>query len=1066
LDLKIISAGAGSGKTYRLTNDMFQLLSSGLRASGIIATTFTSKAAAELQERVRTKLLQEGLTEQANDLTNALIGTVHGLGVKLLKRFAFEAGVSPKVEIIADEDSQYLFNQSLSQVLTMDKIEKMNELCDRLGIVGPMATTFDWRKEIKQVVEVARANNFSRKTMEESKIFSYNSFEKYLGKTSPVDLKVWLVDPKDHLKTTIENLENGTDSTKVTSEACAELKGFYNELRLREHIRWHQCIKIAKIKVGAKSKEIVEELQDYAKTHTALTNFRKDIQEYIALIFDISTDAIAEYDLFKKNRGLIDYTDMETYINKLMDNPQVQEVLKEELDLLMVDEFQDTSPLQLEIFLKMSKIAKKAIWVGDPKQSIYGFRGAEPRLMQAIIQHVGIQPENILSDSWRSRPDIVNATNAIFTKSFHNLPKEQVALNPKRKNAADQRLSLQHWYFNLTEEKKKPTKGWMANCIATEVAKILDRNYLILPKGEEKPRKAEAGDIAVLCKTNFGCQAIAESLHNAGLKAAISRMGLLQTPEAKLILACLRYMLNRHDSLSVAEILLLAQRLPLSEIIEDRLSFLDRTADDPYDWKWAYEQPIIKQLNDLRREAIELSSVEVLNLVLEETDLRRTITAYGNQAQRLANIDMMRKYVGQYEDSCTRLHTAASLGGCLLWLNNLERATRDSQSSGEGFDAVNVLTYHRSKGLEYPIVIIADLDADLKDSLWGISVVSTQEKVDLDNILGNRLLRYWVNPYGLQIKNTDLEEAINQGEEKKATTQAAKDEEARLLYVGITRARDYLFFPTAKGQTTKWLNRAWHNGNEDNPVLEEGDDTCFEWNGEYLQKEFLEEHYPLQFAWSSTTNGQASNQVQQPQAPEIRAGKQIHSPYIIDAQKETMSGEFNYRLSEPHTYHSPFDKHADPITSKAYQTLLNAVINDNQVINTKDATDLVIQIIQRYGIQIAPTPDNWVTMAQAYQSFLNKYFEIKHQTPKYPIRHHYLDRLFQGTIDLMIETKQGEYILIQNSAYNGDIKKSRTEANTLALTLNLSRDALQKATNKKVKCFVHFYIQGNLIEII
>jgi ATP-dependent helicase/nuclease subunit A len=80
MKIKLISAGAGSGKTYRLTEEMVGLLKNGTRASGIIATTFTAKAAAELQERVRTKLLEEGLTQEANDLSNALIGTVHGLG--------------------------------------------------------------------------------------------------------------------------------------------------------------------------------------------------------------------------------------------------------------------------------------------------------------------------------------------------------------------------------------------------------------------------------------------------------------------------------------------------------------------------------------------------------------------------------------------------------------------------------------------------------------------------------------------------------------------------------------------------------------------------------------------------------------------------------------------------------------------------------------------------------------------------------------------------------------------------------------------------------------------------
>ncbi|MEO0733998.1 MAG: UvrD-helicase domain-containing protein, partial [Bacteroidota bacterium] len=102
-NLKLISAGAGSGKTYRLTQEMTTLLTSGqARPEGIIATTFTKRAAAELRERVRVKLLREGMSKEANELRNALIGTVHGLGVKLLRRFAFEAGVSPRVDIIAE----------------------------------------------------------------------------------------------------------------------------------------------------------------------------------------------------------------------------------------------------------------------------------------------------------------------------------------------------------------------------------------------------------------------------------------------------------------------------------------------------------------------------------------------------------------------------------------------------------------------------------------------------------------------------------------------------------------------------------------------------------------------------------------------------------------------------------------------------------------------------------------------------------------------------------------------------------------------------------------------------
>ena len=119
MNLKIISAGAGSGKTYSLTQKMAKLLMpsedgspSQIRASGILATTFTNKAAAELKERVRVKLLEEGLTEAADELGRAMIGTVHAVGVQMLKRFAFEAGVSPNVDIIAEEDQKTIFNQS------------------------------------------------------------------------------------------------------------------------------------------------------------------------------------------------------------------------------------------------------------------------------------------------------------------------------------------------------------------------------------------------------------------------------------------------------------------------------------------------------------------------------------------------------------------------------------------------------------------------------------------------------------------------------------------------------------------------------------------------------------------------------------------------------------------------------------------------------------------------------------------------------------------------------------------------------------------------------------------
>ena len=104
MNVKLISAGAGSGKTYRLTEEIVQKLKEGVPPSGILATTFTKKAAAELRERVRQRLINEGLFDAAEEVSNALIGTVNGLGTKLLQRFSFEAGLSPNVQVMDDSE--------------------------------------------------------------------------------------------------------------------------------------------------------------------------------------------------------------------------------------------------------------------------------------------------------------------------------------------------------------------------------------------------------------------------------------------------------------------------------------------------------------------------------------------------------------------------------------------------------------------------------------------------------------------------------------------------------------------------------------------------------------------------------------------------------------------------------------------------------------------------------------------------------------------------------------------------------------------------------------------------
>ena len=1071
-NIKIISAGAGSGKTYRLTEEMVALLKGGVRASGIIATTFTNKAAAELQERVRVKLLEQGLTDEADQLANALIGTVHGLGVKLLKRFAFEAGVSPQVDIIADGDHQFMFNQSLSTVLTQERMEQMEYYSSRLGL--NKKGDYDWRKEVKQVTDIARANDFSTEVLEKSKVLSFESFKKFLGKPSNKSGAEMLAALNAELERTVQELEANEDSTKVTKGGIDTFKGMLKKIKLKGALEWHEWVKISKTKVGAKSRDAVEELKDLAQKHDGSAGFQEDIQQFIYGIFDIAIEAIKEYETYKNRRGLIDYTDMELKVKQLLANPQVQAVLKDELDLLMVDEFQDTSPIQLEIFLKLSQFAKHSVWVGDPKQSIYGFRGADPNLMMEIIKQTGgVKEKDIQIYSWRSRAGVVHATNAIFCKAFSDLPEAQVALDPQRteeklkKEVKDQEFMeflghpLIHWHMHYDGEKRMPGRPWMENCIASSIKKTIASGKLIFPKEEAEPRLIEPGDIAVLCRSNALCGVMAEALHRGGIKAAISRNGLLETAEAKLVVACLKFIVSRNDALSIAEILKLGAGESLKAIVEDRLDFFNQVEKGEVDeWQWGTNDSYIQQLNDLRIQGAELSSSEIINLVLEELDLRRIIASWGNGAQRLGNVDELRQLALSYEENCNRLHTAATLGGFLLWLNNLGAEDLDRQSSGVGRDAVNVMTYHKSKGLEWPMVICHDLEGTLRDKIWGVQIVPETDEVDLDNILGNRWLRYWVNPYADQIRNTLLEERINGSEVKAFAKKEALREEARVLYVGITRARDYLVFPTRKNPT-KWLNRVWHEGDETIPTLDQyTDDSPWVWKEQGILKlDTTIFPYPRDFETSALANEDITFISE-------RNGKDpSHLTYPIDIEREYFQTEMSAKTTNKFEYGAQLtlkeegNQYAAAKATKAFLTV------DDLSLSAVERFDLAEAILERFNVSEILDLRSLVLHSKTYLTFLGQTFNATQIYKKYPVRYHYKDRLFDTTIDLILETDNG-VVIIQNSGFAKGKKEWKNKALKLAPWFFLAKQALREQfSGKEIRCFLHFPLGGGMVEL-
>ncbi len=1066
MNLRIISAGAGSGKTYRLTSEMVALLKQGVRPTGIVATTFTNKAAAELQERVRVRLLEEGLADAADAIANALIGTVHSLGVRLLRRFAFEAGVSPQVDIIADEDQQILFNRALSMVLTEERTEQMDALVARFNLDDDY---FDWRRELRQLIEVARSNAFTRETLEKSRRMSFEQLRAFLDAPSGSPAE-WDRNLQDLSSQTLRNLQSNGDSTKVTGRAIETLRTILRERQLKGRFDWAHWARIGKLKVGAKSRDEAEALIALARTHDQHPSFQADIQAFIGHLFELAILAMEEFQRYKKERGLIDYTDMEVLIVKLLDEPRVREVLSGELDLLMVDEFQDTNPMQLEIFLKLSAMVDQAVWVGDPKQSIYGFRGAEPGLMKAVIEAVGgVKANDIQQHSWRSREELVYLSNALFTRAFPDLPPEQVALRPKRRSLAGEGTAntvdeppeagtaLLHWHIDYEGDGRIPGSPWAERALAEMLAEWLEGGAHIQPKGEPGWRPVRPGDVAILCKTNNNCTQVAEALHQAGLRASIARNGLLQTAEAKLILACLRYLLSQDDSLSVAELMLLASHTPIEDMIELRFDHLEAGAEES---EWGAHDPFLQELAGLRGRTAEHSATELLNRLLEEMNIRRRVLALGNGRQRLANIEALRKLAVDYEDRCNRLHTAASLGGFLLWLEDLERQGQDMQGASEGPDAVQVLTYHKSKGLEWPVVIAWDLEARLRANPWGMAIVAERETVDLDRVLAHRWLRYWVNPYGRQSANTPLEQRLKESDLYGHITAAARQEEARLLYVGITRARDYLVLPSSRKEPTRWLNRVWHRGEESLPTLDhQSGDSPWAWEDRILPKQTARRFFAADFP--------KRKQLQSPEfffEPEPAA--QNYPPQAIQPETLISGRDYSARIDQVLQYGEALPVSEGSIAyevGKVVKAYLHAFRSDYSL---TEQLDMAEGLIRDFGLVEELEARPLVELAGQWEREQAQRFRPTSVRRKEPVRWVQGNRLFERLADLLLEGPEGELILIQRSTYQGKRKQWRNKALELAGLFWLFRCGLRAAyPDRPLRTFLHLPLAGGLIEV-
>ncbi|MGW8788630.1 3'-5' exonuclease, partial [Heyndrickxia sporothermodurans] len=327
-------------------------------------------------------------------------------------------------------------------------------------------------------------------------------------------------------------------------------------------------------------------------------------------------------------------------------------------------------------------------------------------------------------------------------------------------------------------------------------------------------RDVRPGDIAVLCRTNKDVEKLATALASFGVPVAVERGDLFKAEEVELVMAALRWTASRRDRLALTELARIIGGTTAPDAWLEALS-----SEDP-DAALIALVPFATELNALRERQLELTPCEMVDAVLLGTGVIDLVCRWGDAAERLLRLEAFRGVACSYERECTQLRAPATLTGLVAWLN----AQSKPQPKSLHGNAVHVTTYHKAKGLEWPVVILAQLESDPKASLFK-PAVEVDGAVDWADPLAGRWIRLWVWPYGARnVTRVNLDASAPNSPIGQRALKRAKEEAVRVLYVGATRARDYLVLNKSTARRPAWLEEL-DTGAEQHIVLPAEDGT-------------------------------------------------------------------------------------------------------------------------------------------------------------------------------------------------------------------------------------------------
>lgn len=822
-----ISAGAGSGKTYTLTHLLAEHIA-GMRKNKdgkwepceqvdpekVILTTYTKKAAAEFREKAKSVLYEEGrnnpmLYEAAARLEQASIGTVHAVANSFVQKYWYYLGLSPQQKVIAEEDVNFYISQSLAELPTEDEIKFLNQFRYQFSIEklrvpgdpskGSYADYGFWKDLLVQVIK--KSETFGVGDLAESRQKSLDLVGSlYHGNmTTPTAEKI-----VDVIKELLGAIKKATFKKEETRKEVEESIKKYEHIPQNISFVWIKEFKDAlSAVVGRKT---VAKLAPKAVALNGEINIwnspivRSMNEQLVNTIFDMAERWKEGYEQYKSQNHLLDYDDMERYMLELLKRNDVRDDISSSYEYLFVDEFQDSSPIQVQIFDELSKLMKKSYWVGDYKQAIYGFRGTDTELVKAVVDSISRgQDGNHLADPldtcWRSEPSITNMVNHVFVPVFRNdgLEENMVRLEPKTKKADDPVVNEPLRLWNLNYDKKEDAIQEIGRRIAVMVQQGINPS-----------------DIAVLNNSNSDLNTLAEELRKYNLPVHRSDGSITEEKEKQLLFALLSLLVNKRNSMAMLQIhYLTTPGTSLGGLIDQKLV-------DP---DFLSSHSLIQQLFGQRDKFNQQSVSSLVESVIIEMDLYGESRHWDTTSRGFNILRTCIEIARQYEEHCLQLGLPATISGYMNYVDTTEIKTEGDS------DGVCLYTIHGSKGLEWKYVILTSLDNDLFYKFYSRNYFGVQTRHEsapsADNLFVPMTITVLPWIYGGAYNPPAEVLASIQGEDKKKDKDlinSVKSEAKRKLYVGMTRASEHLILAHIKtnhiGEPMKWFHNIGVGTNE------------------------------------------------------------------------------------------------------------------------------------------------------------------------------------------------------------------------------------------------------------